>query len=170
MAKVNTYSPRGWLATRYGNDIALGFERTGTPSHDKVGNVTQLVDSYLGTIEYTFYHLDRLTSFSNPYSGVNYGFDPWGNLTTHTVTTGTGYNFSLNYGVNNQVTPAGSTNGGLTYDASGDVLFDGLNNYGYDGEGRVLTVNGYTTYLYGPDGTRGATSQDGSVSAEYLYD
>ncbi len=69
----------------------------------------------------------------------------------------------------NRVSQAGSTDSAFAYDASGNVLSDGLNIYSYDGEGRLHAVNGATNYVYGPEGERVATVQSGAVSAEYLY-
>ena len=55
-----------------------------------------------------------------------------------------------------------NTNQANGYDAAGDVTYDGINTYLYDGEGRICavaspSVNGMTTmtgYLYDADGTR----------------
>jgi RHS repeat-associated protein len=65
---------------------------------------------------------------------------------------------------NNRMTATNSATGGLSYDLSGDVLFDGTHDYLYDAEGRICasapaSAPGIpqlpgTGYLYGPDGER----------------
>ncbi len=75
---------------------------------------------------------------------------------------------------------------GFTYDAAGNVLADGQNQYAYDGEGRLCAVQNtltksYTGYLYNAAGTRTAAGTITSlscnlatngfaVSREYLLD
>jgi len=69
---------------------------------------------------------------------------------------------TASYNANNQVTWAQNVAAsGFQYDASGNVTYDGRNQYLYDGEGRICavssTVNGstfMTGYLYDADGTR----------------
>ena len=90
-------------------------------------------------------------------------------MTSRTNTAGLGYTYSLTMTPQNRVSQAGSTDSAFAYDASGNVLSDGLNIYSYDGEGRLHAVNGATNYVYGPEGERVATVQSGAVSAEYLY-
>ena len=164
------YSPRGWLTSRTGTIQALGYARIGSLVHDPAGNVTQLTDSFTGsTSTYVPDTLNRLTSYSGPFGAATYGYDAWGNLTSHTNTAGSGYTYSLTMTPQNQVSQTGSTDSGFTYDASGNVQADGLNNYSYDAEGRIVGVNGSTAYVYGPEGERVATTQNGAVTAEYLY-
>jgi RHS repeat-associated protein len=75
-----------------------------------------------------------------------------------------------NYNGNNQFTNTNQAPGGVPYDASGDVLNDGVNQYLYDAEGRICAVAstpapGMTTmtgYLYDAEGTRVGK---GSISA-----
>ena len=164
------YSPRGWITSRTGTITATGYARVGTLMHDPAGNVTQLTDSLTNsTATYGTDTLNRLTSYSGPFGAATYGYDAWGNLTSHTNTAGQGYTYSLTLTPQNRVSQTGSTDSGFFYDASGNVLADGLNNYSYDAEGRLAAVNGSNAYLYGPEGERVATVQGGAVSAEYLY-
>ena len=84
--------------------------------------------------------------------GSDYTIDAWGNLTNknqmQSKTSGEG---SLNQG-------ADVTNRflGMSYDASGNLLFDG-NNYTYDAENRIKTAAG-VTYTYDGNGERVAKS------------
>jgi RHS repeat-associated protein len=61
---------------------------------------------------------------------------------------------------NNQITKTSSSTQNWTYDAAGDVTFDGINDYLYDGEGRICAVeNSYSPfakygYLYDANGNR----------------
>ena len=59
----------------------------------------------------------------------------------------------------NQVTWSSLNSGaGLTYDAAGDVTYDGLNSYIYDAEGRICavknSVGSLTGYIYDAAGIR----------------
>ena len=59
---------------------------------------------------------------------------------------------------------------GWSYDADGNLLNDGRNNYTYDAEGRVIKLNGALTYLYDAEGRRVAKYSGSSISASYLLD
>ena len=58
-----------------------------------------------------------------------------------------------------------------TYDAAGDVTYDGLNSYLYDAEGRVCAIRSYvdtvTGYIYDADGTRVAKGTLTSFSCNF---
>jgi len=63
------------------------------------------------------------------------------------------------YNTSNQVTYSSLNSGaGLTYDAAGDVTYDGLNTYLYDAEGRICavknSVGSITGYVYDAAGIR----------------
>jgi len=63
------------------------------------------------------------------------------------------------YNTSNQVTYSSLNSGaGLTYDAAGDVTYDGLNTYLYDAEGRICavknSVGSITGYIYDAAGVR----------------
>jgi YD repeat-containing protein len=61
---------------------------------------------------------------------------------------------------NNQFTETSTSTQNWIYDAAADVLFDGLNHYLYDGEGRICAVENAGTppgiygYLYDAEGNR----------------
>ena len=168
--ETDHYTPRGWLYSRVGTINATGYARTGTLMHDPAGNVTSLADTLTNaTSTYVPDKLNRLSSYSGPFGAASYGYDAWGNLTSHTNTAGSGYTYSLTMTSQNRVSQTGSTDSAFLYDASGNVLADGLNNYSYDAEDRLAVVNGSTAYVYGPEGERAATLQNGAVNIEYLY-
>ena len=80
------------------------------------------------------------------------------------------YNGTVNGTNNNQLAGTNQAPGGVSYDASGDVLNDGVNTYLYDAEGRICAVAStpipgmtvMTGYLYDAGGTRVAK---GSITA-----
>jgi RHS repeat-associated protein len=57
---------------------------------------------------------------------------------------------------------------GWSYDADGNLLNDGRNNYAYDAEGRIVSLNGQPTYLYDAEGRRVAKYSGSTITAFYL--
>ena len=57
-----------------------------------------------------------------------------------------------------------------TYDAAGNVTYDGVHHYTYDAEGRVLEVDSGSTasYVYNENGQR-VRKNTGSTWTEYYY-
>ena len=142
--------------------------------YDGVGNLksvadTSLTGSVMGGWGYSYDTLNRLVSgtpTSGPYAGQYgcWGYDVFGNRTLEAVSTtacssspaGTWAHYTT---PNNHVTGTNLMPSGYTYDAAGNVLDDGVNNYLYDSEGRIcavesLTTGGMTGYVYDPDGHR----------------
>ena len=78
--------------------------------------------------------------------GLSFGYDAWANLLTATVTQGSAPMLSVTANWNNQLS-------GYSYDASGNMLNDGVNTYTYDAENQITTVAG-VTYTYDGDGDR----------------
>lgn len=94
----------------------------------------------------------------------SFGYDAWGNLLAENVTKCSGTQLSVTVNAQNQI-----TNSGISYDASGDMLTDGVNTYTYDAENRISTVNGTgAAYIYGPEGQR-AMKQTGGGTTQYVY-
>jgi RHS repeat-associated protein len=135
------------------------------------GNGLNATDSVTGTWAYGYDYLNRLasaTGSAGTFNGtvgvsgvtIDWQYDSFGNRTFQTAST---VNLPSEWA---QYTPASnrlvSTNlaiGSMQYDAAGDVLFDGINSYAYDAEGRVCAVgNGsaYTGYVYDAEGNRAA--------------
>jgi RHS repeat-associated protein len=154
-------------------------------SYDGVSNLASYTDSVMGSWNFSYDTLNRLVSSQNtavssatPQFAGNYGcwsYDGFGNRLSQAMsTTACGSSPPLmswaNYNSNNQFTATSQALGGVPYDASGDVLNDGQNQYLYDGEGRICAVASspvpnmttMTGYLYDADGTRVAK---GSITA-----
>ena len=76
------------------------------------------------------------------------GIDAWGNVANRSGVTGKTHaeTFSATVNTNNQL-------GGFTYDAAGNLHYDGSTTYNYDGENRLVNLNGYS-YYYDGDGNR----------------
>jgi RHS repeat-associated protein len=93
----------------------------------------------------------------------SFGYDAWANLLTATPTRSGCPMTQLSIGVNanNQIT-------GLSYDAAGDMLADGVSTNAYDGESRIKTLNGSgATYIYSGDGQR-VSKHIGSNTTDYV--
>ena len=116
--------------------------------------------------------MNRITNAGIPPFTEAYSYDAWGNQTSHTTTAGTSYQWNYMPTTQNR-----ATNPGVTYDAAGNMLTDGLHTYTYDAENRVSAVKDQgITYGYDPEGTRvatmtgGTSTTAGTSTAEYLYD
>jgi RHS repeat-associated protein len=129
---------------------------------------------------FTYDPLNRLASAQNAgtdcsqhtvngatkYWGNNYGYDPWGNLLSKTVTKCSAENLSVTVGTNNQL------QGGYTYDAAGNMTYDatGGHHYAYDVGSRITSIDsGAASYLYDADGMRVRKDVTGAPSTEYAY-
>lgn len=96
--------------------------------------------------------------------GQSFGYDAWANLLAENVTKCSGTQLSVGVNSQNQI-----TNSSISYDASGDMLTDGVNTYTYDAENRISTVNGTAaTYTYDAEGQR-VLKQTGGSTNEYVY-
>jgi len=156
-------------------------------SYDGVGNALTSSETLangkaINSWTSTYDTLNRLASSTvtqtgNPNTNYCWGYDGFGNRTIQAAsnaafTTGspactpqpsaTLASTWANYNLNNQVVGTAMAPNGLGYDASGDVTYDGVNSYLYDGEGRICAVSstpvpGMTSmvgYLYDANGTR----------------
>jgi len=128
------------------------------------GNLLSYTDSIMGTWSFGYDNLNRLISgtpgtgapsaYANMFLCLNY--DAFGNRTQ--------YGFQSAACPSNQpaVTyPSSNRVPGLSYDAAGNVLYDGTSYYAYDGEGRLCAVqtnNGLGVvvyeYIYDAEGRR----------------
>ncbi len=133
------------------------------------GTLSAYTDSVTGTWAMQYDNVNRLqnaAASAGPYQGVNlqWGFDSFGNRTSQ-IPSGTS-NASLpgpsspSYNANNRVV---SGNGSFTptYDAAGNMTFDGAATYtAYDGDNRVCATystiggSGVTQYIYNAEGQR----------------
>jgi RHS repeat-associated protein len=134
------------------------------------GNVIAINDTLSATRNQSFGYddLNRLTLATQADGAFSQTFniDPWGN----TQQSGT-WNFTQPFDANNRIAT-------YSYDASGDVTYDGSHNYVFDAEHRIGCLDPVTagtcangaasTYTYGPDGERVRKDTGGSYT-EYIY-
>lgn len=149
-----------------GTTTAYSYSITGfTPN----GNLSQVSDSVMGTWNYQYDTLNRLTNSTA--SGGQYNndigcwvFDPFGNRTSESMsaTSCTSNPPQLSwetYGTSNTNRADTTSVGGNHFDLAGNITYDGLFNYLYDGEGRICaaqnTITGsMTEYIYDSAGNR----------------
>ena len=121
---------------------------SGTGGFAPNGNVAKVIDSAVGTWTYNYDTLNRLASGA---VGSQYGcwtYDVFGNRQSEALSgTACNNNPPLSSWATYTTTKSNrmdttSTNGSQSswYDAAGNITFDGLNYYLYDGEGRVCAV------------------------------
>jgi hypothetical protein len=91
--------------------------------------------------------------------GLDFGYDPWANLLSATVTQGNPTALSQSVGTNNQLL-------GYSYDAAENLTADGSFTYQWDAESRIQAGAG-VTYTYDGDGrrvkTQAALPNEGAV-------
>jgi RHS repeat-associated protein len=133
------------------------------------GNILAHTDSVMGTWNFSYDAVDRLTSAT---AGSNaptvfrgqsaaWSYDSYGNRTAQTFSNSVVSNW-VNYNpANNRITTATSAVTGYVYDASGNTLYDGNNEYWYDAEGQLCAVQSQalpglpiTQYVYDAEGAR----------------
>ena len=78
--------------------------------------------------------------------GQSFGYDPWGNLLSVTVTQGSAPMLTVGANDQNQIP-------GYSYDAAGNVLANAGLSYSWNAEGETKSA-GNVTYLYDGDGRR----------------
>lgn len=153
------YSPRG-IPQSYSSmpySFSLGLAAN--------GSVTSGNDSVNGNWTYSYDNFNRLAG-SNKNAGAqtfSYVYDRYGNRLQQNAPQG-GPAPQYLFDNNNRISGSG-----VTYDALGNVLTDGLGNtYTYDAESRLIKVVnsvGTYNYTYNAEGQRVKTN-----AAEYLYD
>jgi RHS repeat-associated protein len=141
------------------------------------------------TVTYTYDSLNRLATAGGSGWGEAYTFDPFGNLTTKQVTSGTGPSLSVSVNQsNNQITSVygqgydangNTTDGNMTaYDAENHLVGAGWNfgapavDYGYDAQGKRSfmwtagtfdpvgnNATNYSVVMYSPSGQKLGTYQ-----------
>jgi RHS repeat-associated protein len=146
-------------------------------TYDADSRITGYTDAVMGTWANVGYDtLNRMTQSQNtvaPASGADYAsmylcwsYDAFGNRTAQVIqasacpTPESSLAVTAKYTANNQVSwVQNSAPAGFAYDAAGDETADSVNQYRYDGEGRVCavwnTVTGSMTgYMYNAEGIR----------------
>jgi len=120
---------------------------------------------------YTYESLNRLSTMSSPSdpngcNGLSWSYDPWGNRTAQTTTSGSCFQQPLTtFSTSNQFPTT------YQYDAAGNMTYDGAHTYTYDAENRLTQVDGGSTasYLYDAEGHR-VTKTTSAGWLNYLND
>jgi RHS repeat-associated protein len=137
------------------------------------GNVMSIADNLQAnrTQTFTYDFLNRISTAQSAATsgadcwGQSFGYDAWANLLAENVTKCSGTQLSVGVNSQNRI-----TNSGISYDASGDMLTDGVNTYTYNADSQILTLNGSgATYTYDAQGNRVRKDVSGSASTEYVY-
>ena len=92
------------------------------------------------TVSYGYDALDRLTNAVLPTSTFGFGYDPVGNRLSKSIGASTDtYTYSP---TSNRLSAITGASGTRTYvhDANGSITGDGLNTYGYDARGRLVST------------------------------
>ena len=148
-------------------DFSYGFN-LGTSDN---GNLASLVATGTASTQtfsrvYGYDALNRLLTMTAPgdgCSGLSWTYDAWGNRTDQTHTGGTCFEFHAAADTNNRLV------GSYSYDAAGNMTWDGAHHYTYDAENRIISVDGgAATYLYDALGRR--TSKTVGTFTDYAYD
>jgi RHS repeat-associated protein len=146
------------------------------------GNIYTVTNVKDGTRTQTFAYdvLNRLTSAGDQtHWGNTYAYDPWGNLLQKNPGSPAGENLVKTADANNHLS-------GLTYDAAGNEINDGLGgSFVYDAENRITTAGGVTytydadsrrvkkssgtNYWYGPIGAALAETDSGGNWTNYIF-
>ncbi|MGA7313783.1 MAG: RHS repeat-associated core domain-containing protein [Silvibacterium sp.] len=156
--------------------IVYSYSVPNSGGFDPNGNVRLYNDTMMGTWNFNYDNLNRLSSAipgtgaPGGYAGENLcmNYDPWGNRTQSdfqsTACNPTSDPATASYSTANKVTwtTVNAAVNGFTYDAAGNVLYDRLNYYSYDGEGRLCAVQNYPYsggvlaygYVYDAEGRR----------------
>jgi RHS repeat-associated protein len=160
-------------------DLWMGYN-AGTSDNGNVMNWNATGNqSFVRT--FTYDSIDRLSTLNQSSGNAStcsstfslaWGYDAWGNRTDQTVTGGTCNAFHGSVNANNQL--SGSP---YQYDAAGNMTNDGNHTYFYDGENRLIQVDGTlgtcssatACYTYDAFGRR-AEKMTGSTKLDYIYD
>ncbi|MBU3736517.1 MAG: RHS repeat protein, partial [Methylobacterium sp.] len=188
------YQPFGGLkGYSYGNSgsYTRHYDQDGRVTHATLGNVTRSLGyDAAGRITasadypaatpntptnvqiYGYDRLDRLTGWTAPGSNQGYAYDANGNRTALTIGANQ-YAYTIATGSNRLTAVAGPLPArSYTFDANGSPTGDGINQFGYDGRGRLVqavTPGGTVSYGINALGQR-VIKTAGTVTTHYHYD
>jgi RHS repeat-associated protein len=152
----------------------LAYSYTDPNLTDNVGRIRSRTDSVQGnqSVSYTYDSLYRLTGVTNSTVSwsVQWTYDNFGNRTSQTPTgTSAVASQSLGYSNNQLLISCPGYPNNSCYDASGNLLNDGLHNYTYDAESRMKLVDGGAVqFAYDGDGRRVEKTVNGTTTY-YIY-
>jgi RHS repeat-associated protein len=118
-------------------------------------------DSVNGNWTYGYDAFNRLVSANATAQPYTYAYDRFGNRWQQNGP----HSSSLSFGGNNNRMDT------YSYDAAGNLLYDGTTNYTYDSESRLISAtNGTSTYQYDADGRRIRKTTTAGGTVDFLYD
>jgi RHS repeat-associated protein len=178
-----SYSHRNQLqsvTTKLNATTIYSYSLTFAPN----GDVAAANDSVNGNWNYGYDAFNRLTcsnlvsngTCASPTSGIptySYVYDRFGNRWQQNGP----HSMQATFTGNNPGAPANNNRlDGFSYDAAGNLLNDGVHQYRYDAENRLISVDSTVTYAYNADGQRvhrtGYTTDtcDTTGQRDYVYD
>ena len=132
--------------------------------------INTVTDSLEGTWTYGYDSFNRLSNASETSQAFSYQYDQFGNRwgTNSACSSSDLAACQFTFNANNQI-----TNAGITYDAAGNITFDGTYSYTHDAEGRTTTATGSSgqvgAYDYDAFGQRTHESI-GGTNYEFIFD
>jgi RHS repeat-associated protein len=163
---TRTYNKRGWYTGETLKNSSSQQLWNSTVGYATNGSVNAGSDNAEGSWTYLYGNVNRLAQAVGPSFTLAYTYDNWSNRTSQLITSGSGSAPQWSHGYNTNNRQAS----GLTYDAAGNVTYDGFHTYTYDAENRIHGVDGTTTYVYDGENNRVATYFNGTLQREFLYD
>jgi RHS repeat-associated protein len=130
------------------------------------GTVTSANDSVNGNWSYTYDEFNRLAAASKSGFAMQWQYDRYGNRQRQ---GGNGPTPSYT------IDPTTNRVANFSYDANGNVTFDGTNTYAYDAENRMISTTSptsvVTNYTYDAEGRRVKVATVGAATYdEFVYD
>jgi RHS repeat-associated protein len=164
------YDPRGRVtAMAVGTKCANGNCSTNqyrfTTFYEPNSNVSSSTDTVNGSWTYSYDDFNRIsTGVATNGEGCSYAYDRYGNRWQQNAYSGSCLAPQYSFTGNNNRIDGGS------YDAIGNLLYDGSHHYVYDAENRIISVDsGATTYIYDAEDRRVAKNVGGSLK-DFIYD
>lgn len=149
-------------------------ERSRQLSYDAASRITGYKDTDMNYDQnYTYDAVNRLLGVSTPSTKTDYSYDANGNRTqliaggkTNTSTLDAASNRLL------KISQAATVVKNYSYDAAGNIVGDGANNFTYDGRGRLIkAVGSFGTESYSVNGLGQRVAKTlGVTSTYFVYD